>query len=199
MKRLNIYSGLAITFTLILSSTWIYRHRVILPEITEGRMFSVHEISDHNGMVDVELHCLSDNRLLSSASMGENNFDIFDESGSVFGNRNQGAFSPSAPRVSSSRKFKDDERAGNSRGLLGVDGNDAFSEINSGREAGSWGWLADDIQTAERGAIYTDRDGGGQRETRRLFGDDNDGFGRRSGSNRDSGDSSFFRRQDLRW
>jgi hypothetical protein len=199
MKRLNIYRGLAITFALVLSVTWVCRHRVILPDITDDRMFSVHEIVDNKDMVDIELHLISNNGLPSNANIGEKNLDIFDDDDSIFGNKNQGVFSQSAPRGLPSRKFNVTERDSDSRGLFWDDSSDVFSDINSDSGVGSWGWLADDIQTAERGGIKTARDLGRQQETRRLFSDGSDRFGKSSEPNRNSGDNSVFRRQDLRW
>jgi len=198
MKKLNLYSGLAISFALVLFVTLVCRHRVILPDVTDGKMFSVHETVDNKDMVNVELHLLSNDRLLSNANIGEKNLDIFDDDDSLFGNKNQEVFSQSAPRLPS-RKFSATERDSDSRGLFGDDGSDAFSDINSDRAGGSWGWLADDIQAAERGEIKTDRGFGEQQEPRRLFSDDSDRFGKRSEPNRDSSDNSFFQRQDLRW
>ncbi len=196
MKRLNIYNGLILTFAVILPIAWVCRTPVTLPEIGAGKMFCLREVSGGEGMADIKLHSVGDgDRQLRRDGVGNDDLDFFENEAPVFGNNKQSSFSSPSPRGiprMRSANVRDNDKSS----LFNLEKIDSFSELDVDSGSANWGWLADDVHSAERGR---DSKFGSQKAPRRLFDDNNSTFGNHFGGDNNSAQESYFKRQDLRW
>ncbi len=190
--------GIGIAMTLVVVACF-FRQRVILPEVAGESMFRSRTPEDREiCTTNVKVYVAGGQVAYVAAARYDEGVSAEDLHGVVgrSGSRGHGGTTvPIVPPQIAVPTMPESDELGE---LLGADERAPFAGADFGASESSWGWLADDVRTAERAeddAFSSRRERG---RDRRVFRRD-DSSGGRFRSSRDTDNGYYFQRQGRRF